>query len=54
VRILQGIHFRTADVLGRKQGRHVAKYVFKHALQPVGSHDDDDGDGGDDGGEDGD
>jgi hypothetical protein len=46
VRILQGIHFRTADVLGRKQGRHVAKYVFHDALRPVG----DDGDGGDDDG----
>jgi len=50
VRILQGIHFRTADVLGRKQGRHVAKYVFHHALQPVGGGDcdGDDDDGGDD------
>jgi hypothetical protein len=33
-RILQGIHFRTADVLGRKQGRQVANWVFKHALRP--------------------
>jgi len=49
VRILQGIHFRTADVLGRKQGRHVAKYVFHHALRPVGGGDEcDDDDGGDD------
>jgi hypothetical protein len=42
VRILQGIHFRTADVTGRKQGRHVAKWVFQHYLRPVG------GGGGDD------
>jgi hypothetical protein len=49
VRILQGIHFRTADVLGRKQGRHVAKYVFKHALKPVGGGGDGDSDGDDDG-----
>jgi len=41
-RILQGIHFRTADVIGRKQGRSVAKWVFKHALRPVGNNDDDD------------
>jgi hypothetical protein len=35
VRILQGIHFRTADVLGRKQGQHVARWVFHHVLRPV-------------------
>jgi len=44
-RILQGIHFRTADVVGRKQGRSVAKWVFKNFLRPVGGGDDDeDGD----------
>ena len=45
VRILQGIHFRTADVDARKQGRSVAKWVFKHYLRPVhgkpGDEDDD-------------
>ena len=41
VRILQGIHFRTADVVGRRQGRQVAKWVFKHSLRPVGDHDGD-------------
>jgi hypothetical protein len=48
-RILQGIHFRTADILGRKQGLHVARWVFKHYLRPVGSDDspDNDDDGAD-------
>ena len=41
VRILQGIHFRTADVVGRRQGRHVARFLFKHFLRPVGDHDGD-------------
>ncbi len=49
VRILQGIHFRTADLVGRKQGRSVAKYVFHHALQPVGHDEDCGGDDDDDG-----
>jgi len=35
VRIYQGIHFRTADEEGRKQGRSVAKWAFKHFLRPV-------------------
>ena len=48
VHILQGIHFRTADLVGRKQGRSVAKYVFHHALQPVGGEYDGDCDGDDD------
>jgi len=49
VRILQGIHFRTADVLGRKQGRHVARWVFHHALRPVhGNPHDGEGDDEDD------
>jgi hypothetical protein len=49
VRILQGIHFRTADVVGRKQGRHVAKWVFHNFLRPVGCDDScGDGDDGDD------
>jgi hypothetical protein len=33
-RILLGIHFRTADVEARKQGRAVAEYVFDHYLLP--------------------
>ena len=44
-RLLQGIHFRSGDVVGRKQGRSVAKWVFKHYLRPVrgdpGDEDDD-------------
>jgi hypothetical protein len=36
VRIYQGIHFRTADEVGRKQGRQVAEWVFGHILQPLG------------------
>lgn len=35
VRVYQGIHFRSADEAGRKQGRHVAKWVFKNVLSPV-------------------
>lgn len=47
VRIYQGIHFRPADIVGRRQGRHVAKWAFKHFLRPV--HDTcDDGDDEDD------
>ena len=40
-RILEGIHFRTADLVGRRQGRHVARFLFKHSLRPVGDHDGD-------------
>jgi hypothetical protein len=35
VRIYQGIHFRTADEVGRKQGRQVAEWAFQHALRPI-------------------
>jgi hypothetical protein len=35
VRILQGIHWRFADKDGRNVGRHVAKWVFMRALQPL-------------------
>ena len=35
VRILHGIHFRFADEDGRKQGRHVAQWVFGHLLLPL-------------------
>lgn len=45
VRILEGIHFRTADLVGRKQGRNVATWVFKHYLRPVGADDDGDDEG---------
>ena len=48
VRIYQGIHFRTADVVGRLQGRLVATQAFRHFLRPVHDHDRDDGDDDDD------
>jgi hypothetical protein len=35
VRIYQGIHFRFGDTKGRKQGRQVARWVFRHFLQPI-------------------
>ena len=35
VRIYQGIHFRFADEDARKQGRHVAQWVFGHFLKPL-------------------
>jgi chaperone required for assembly of F1-ATPase len=41
-RILEGIHFRFADTVARKQGRHVAQWAFGHFLQPVDDDDDDD------------
>lgn len=43
-RIWEGIHFRFADVQARKQGRHVAQWVFSHFLRSVDDddHDDDD------------
>jgi hypothetical protein len=34
-RILLGIHFRTADVVSRRQGKQVADQVFAHAFQPL-------------------
>jgi hypothetical protein len=34
VRIYQGIHFRSADLDGRRLGRTVAKWVFENTLQP--------------------
>jgi hypothetical protein len=54
VRIYQGIHFRFADTVARRQGRGVATQAFKHFLRPFDErdhdHDDDcnDDDGGDD------
>jgi hypothetical protein len=49
-RIYEGIHFRTADVVARRQGRHVAKWAFRHFLRPIHDHhhDDDDEDDHDD------
>ncbi len=35
VRILQGIHFRSADKVGRKQGQEVADFVFENFLRPI-------------------
>ena len=35
VRILQGIHFRSADKIARKQGKKVADYVFENSLRPI-------------------
>jgi len=34
-RIYSGIHFRKPDVDGRKQGRRVAEWAFKHVLRPI-------------------
>lgn len=34
-RIHEGIHFRFADEDARKQGRHVAQWVFGHFLRPL-------------------
>lgn len=40
-RVYLGIHFRTADLVGRAQGRRVADWTFNHFLLPL-----DDGHGG--------
>jgi hypothetical protein len=34
-RIYEGIHFRFADTLARKQGKHVAQWAFSHFLRPL-------------------
>lgn len=34
-RVYSGIHFRTADKVGARLGRQVAKFVMTHALRPV-------------------
>ncbi|HEX7863217.1 MAG TPA: vanadium-dependent haloperoxidase [Verrucomicrobiae bacterium] len=39
-RILQGIHFRTADRDGRKVGLNVARWVYQNALLPIGEQTD--------------
>lgn len=33
-RIYSGLHFRTADEVGSRQGRQVARFVLTHALRP--------------------
>ena len=35
-RIYEGIHFRFADEVARKQGRQVAQWAHAHFLRPVG------------------
>jgi len=35
VRILQGIHFRSADEAGRRQGARVAHWAYQHFLRPL-------------------
>jgi len=48
-RVYQGIHFRFADVAGRKIGLAVAKQAFHNVLRPVGGGEDEgDNDDGDD------
>ena len=47
-RIYAGIHFRYSDLLGRRQGRHVAQWVFSHFLRSVDDDDHDDHDDADD------
>ena len=34
-RIYEGIHFRFADVVGRRQGMHAANWTFSHILRPL-------------------
>lgn len=36
VRILQGIHFRTAEEVGRRQGARIARWAFERFLTPYG------------------
>jgi hypothetical protein len=33
-RVYSGIHFRTSDKVGARQGRQVARFVLTHALKP--------------------
>lgn len=37
VRVLQGIHFRSAEVAGRKQGQRIGHWTFKKYLRPIRS-----------------
>ena len=34
-RILEGIHFRFADAVGRRQGTHAANWAFGKFLRPL-------------------
>jgi hypothetical protein len=38
-RIYEGIHFRTADRVGRRQGRAVAKWAFRYFLRSIDEND---------------
>lgn len=40
-RIYGGFHYRTADEVGARVGRHVARFVMTHALSPRRGHDKD-------------
>jgi hypothetical protein len=35
-RVLQGIHFRSADRVGRKVGLGISRWVYGNALRPIG------------------
>jgi hypothetical protein len=37
-RILEGIHFRFADEVGRRQGKQVADWTFRNYLRPLNRH----------------
>jgi hypothetical protein len=34
-RVYEGIHFRFADTVARRQGMHVANWAFAHFLRPI-------------------
>jgi hypothetical protein len=44
-RIYEGIHFRFADVEARRQGRHVAQWIFSHFLRPLEDAEDEEDEG---------
>ena len=35
-RIYEGIHFRFADVVARRQGQAISNWIFSHLLRPIG------------------
>jgi hypothetical protein len=35
VRILQGIHFRSADEVARREGKRAADWAVSHVLRPI-------------------
>ncbi len=43
-RIYEGIHFRFADEVARKQGRQVTNRAFRNFFRPIDRHDDDEND----------